>query len=102
VKGECPQLLNEDSGGDANLDIQIEATLAAYRAQREGEKEPRLCRVCFGFGKFGHGGTNVCSACNGSGTVTKGEAYPCPQCDGEGELKDGECPNCKGTGKGGA
>ena len=37
VRGECPSLLNEDSGGDANLDMQIDKALAAYRAQREGE-----------------------------------------------------------------
>lgn len=27
VKGECPSLLNEDSGGDAVLDIEISAIL---------------------------------------------------------------------------
>jgi hypothetical protein len=27
VKGECPSLLNEDSGGDARLDIAIDAEL---------------------------------------------------------------------------
>jgi hypothetical protein len=27
VKGECPSLLNEDSGGDANLDMEIDAAL---------------------------------------------------------------------------
>ena len=28
VKGECPSLLNEDSGGDAELDYEIEQLLA--------------------------------------------------------------------------
>lgn len=32
VCGECPSLLNEDSGGDARLAMQIEATLAALPA----------------------------------------------------------------------
>ena len=27
VKGECPSLLNEDSGGDAKLDLEIESLL---------------------------------------------------------------------------
>lgn len=27
VKGECPSLLNEDSGGDGELDLKIEAAL---------------------------------------------------------------------------
>lgn len=27
VRGECPRLLNEDSGGDANLDMEIDAVL---------------------------------------------------------------------------
>lgn len=27
VKGECPSLLNEDSGGDRELDLKIEAAL---------------------------------------------------------------------------
>jgi hypothetical protein len=29
VKGECPSLLNEDSGGDADLDLRIKAALSA-------------------------------------------------------------------------
>ena len=29
VKGECPSLLDEDSGGDANLDIKIDEALTA-------------------------------------------------------------------------
>lgn len=29
VKGECPSLLNEDSGGSAQLDAQVSAALAA-------------------------------------------------------------------------
>lgn len=28
VRGECPSLLNEDSGGDARLDLAIEAAIA--------------------------------------------------------------------------
>jgi hypothetical protein len=28
VKGECPSLLNEDSGGDARLDLEIQGVLA--------------------------------------------------------------------------
>lgn len=36
VKGECPSLLNEDSGGDARLDCDIEDALSAYaRAKQE-------------------------------------------------------------------
>ena len=31
VKGECPSLLNEDSGGDARLDMQIQEALSRYR-----------------------------------------------------------------------
>lgn len=34
VKGECPSLLNEDSGGDARLDLEIQDALDAYRAAR--------------------------------------------------------------------
>lgn len=32
VKGECPSLLNEDSGGDAQLDIRIQDVLARVKA----------------------------------------------------------------------
>src|SRR5574343_1101355 len=35
VKGECPSLLNEDSGGSAQLDAQVSAALAA--APQEGK-----------------------------------------------------------------
>lgn len=31
VKGECPSLLNGDSGGDAVLDLRIDAALTAYK-----------------------------------------------------------------------
>lgn len=34
VRGECPSLLDEDSGGSANLAIKIDAALA--QAQKEG------------------------------------------------------------------
>ena len=30
VKGECPSLLNEDSGGDARLDMEIEQALMEH------------------------------------------------------------------------
>ena len=39
VWGECPSLLNEDSGGDSELDIEIDAALAAYRAAVEEQKQ---------------------------------------------------------------
>ncbi|MHC2867922.1 hypothetical protein ACVIYH_009055 [Bradyrhizobium diazoefficiens] len=32
VRGECPSLLNEDSGGSAQLDMDIQAALAAAKA----------------------------------------------------------------------
>jgi hypothetical protein len=32
VRGECPSLLNEDSGGDAKLDIEIDEALEDARA----------------------------------------------------------------------
>lgn len=32
VKGECPSLLNEDSGGDGRLDVEIQAALRAMPA----------------------------------------------------------------------
>lgn len=35
VRGECPRLLNEDSGGDAALALRIEAAL---RAEGEGDR----------------------------------------------------------------
>jgi hypothetical protein len=35
VRGECPRLLNEDSGGDARLSLAIDAFLAA-----SGEQKP--------------------------------------------------------------
>ena len=31
VKGECPSLLNEDSGGDAKLDLDIDELLKKYK-----------------------------------------------------------------------
>lgn len=31
VRGECPSLLNEDSGGSASLDMQIAAALTKYK-----------------------------------------------------------------------
>ena len=34
VKGESPQLLNEDSGGDARLDASIDKALAAFEAMK--------------------------------------------------------------------
>ena len=33
VKGECPSLLNEDSGGDAELDMQIQDVITAAEQQ---------------------------------------------------------------------
>ena len=36
VKGECPSLLNEDSGGDARLALAIEAALLAAPARDQG------------------------------------------------------------------
>lgn len=33
VRGECPRLLNEDSGGDAQLDIMIDAAIAKATGQ---------------------------------------------------------------------
>lgn len=38
VRGECPSLLNEDSGGDANLDMRIKAALASPAPPLDGEK----------------------------------------------------------------
>ena len=35
VKGECPSLLNEDSGGDAILDYKIEQALNKYKTINE-------------------------------------------------------------------
>lgn len=35
VRGECPSLLNEDSGGDAALDLRIGAALASSGADKE-------------------------------------------------------------------
>lgn len=34
VRGECPSLLNEDSGGDAALALRIEAALAKARGEQ--------------------------------------------------------------------
>ena len=31
VRGECPSLLNEDSGGDAKLSMEIDAAIAACK-----------------------------------------------------------------------
>jgi hypothetical protein len=36
VKGECPSLLNEDSGGGAKLDMRIDAALQAYAEPAAG------------------------------------------------------------------
>lgn len=33
VKGECPSLLNEDSGGDAELSLEIESVLTKARGE---------------------------------------------------------------------
>lgn len=35
VRGECPSLLNEDSGGDGTLDLEIRALLDAVSSQKE-------------------------------------------------------------------
>lgn len=40
VMGECPALLNEDSGGDAVLALAIEAALSRPTADRSAEPEP--------------------------------------------------------------
>ena len=52
VCGECPSLINEDSGGDGALDMRIRAAL---RAQETGEVVPckpgldeKPCRFCGG------------------------------------------------------
>lgn len=34
VEGECPSLLNEDSGGDSKLEMQIEEALAKWEANK--------------------------------------------------------------------
>lgn len=36
VKGECPSLLDEDSGGDSRLDMEIEDSLAACDRKEAG------------------------------------------------------------------
>ena len=41
VKGECPSLLNEDSGGDAELACEIEDALAAYDTTTAPKEESR-------------------------------------------------------------
>lgn len=33
VRGECPSLLNEDSGGDGDLSIEIDEALDVYRKE---------------------------------------------------------------------
>ena len=45
VKGECPSLLNEDSGGDARLALAIEAALLAAPARQQQENEGDQSRV---------------------------------------------------------
>ena len=37
VRGECPSLLNEDSGGNASLSEQVDAALTRIRAAKGGE-----------------------------------------------------------------
>lgn len=37
VQGECPSLLNEDSGGNASLSEQVDAALTRIRAAKGGE-----------------------------------------------------------------
>lgn len=47
VRGECPQLLNEDSGGNASLDLEIEAVLAlpSERAEQTDRLESALLKI---------------------------------------------------------
>lgn len=47
VRGECPSLLNEDSGGNGELDIEIDATLAEIAAIRKAEN-PAVKTYCGG------------------------------------------------------
>lgn len=39
VKGECPSLLNEDSGGDARLALQIEEALTDMKGGDDAETD---------------------------------------------------------------
>lgn len=40
VRGECPSLLNEDSGGDAELDCNIDNAIQSWRARQGKEPKP--------------------------------------------------------------
>lgn len=46
VRGECPSLLNEDSGGDVRLSMAIDAALAAPPAE-DADRAPSLGTVTF-------------------------------------------------------
>jgi hypothetical protein len=64
VKGECPSLLNEDSGGDAALDIRIAAALASPSATPPSDAGSReAAQAVLGDTHCGSFGGESCSHC---------------------------------------
>lgn len=99
VKGECPSLLNDDSGGNGMLAIAIEEALASPAAG-EGAKaagstlyvEVRECSNCQHVGiNDDDGKTAACNTCEWSGPSPKKDH--CPGCGRDGTMTSA-CPKC--------